>query len=278
VKGDDSLVCEIVITRSGARAIVDRNTGEVMHPVVGPAVESTQLYVEPSRLSDRLRDPQSQSLVIADVGLGAGSNALAAWQAAHRLRERTRRLEIVSFDRSLQAIECVIASGDASSFGVDERVAVAIHTLLRQGRYQDECVDWRLRLGNLPRTFAEEPDGSVDIVFWDPFSPKVNADLWSIASFRAVHRLCRSGATLHTYSRSTAVRTALLLAGFVVGTGVMTGDSKETTVAALDVADLDRPLDRRFIDRLSRSSAAFPVDAPSDAMATIIALPQFTAR
>jgi queuine tRNA-ribosyltransferase len=278
VKGDDSLACEIVITRSGARAIVDRNSGEIMHPVVGPEVESTQLYVEPARVAERLRSGQAHSLVIADVGLGAGSNALAAWAAAHRMNERKRRLEIVSFDRSLQAIECVIASDTASSFGVDERVAGVIQTLLSQGRYQDECLDWRLRLGNLPGTFAEEPDRSVDIVFWDPFSPKVNADLWSIACFRAVHRLCRSGATLHTYSRSTAVRTALLLAGFSVGTGVMTGASLETTVAALDVADLERPLDGRFLDRLSRSSAAFPVDAPPDAMATIHALPQFAAR
>ncbi len=278
MKGDDSLDCEIVVTRSGAPAIVDRNTGEVMHPVVGPVVEANQLYVEPSRLAERLRGIESHALVIADVGLGAGSNAIAAWDAARRLRERTRQLEIVSFDRSVQAIACAMTSDNAPSFGIDERVAGAIQSLLENGHFRDDCVDWRLRLGNLPNTFSEQPDDSVDIVFWDPFSPKVNADLWSIASFRAVRRLCRNGATLHTYSRSTAVRTALLLAGFAVGTGVMTGDSKETTVAALDVADLERPFDARFIDRLSRSSAAFPVDAPPDAMATILGLPQFATR
>ena len=33
--------CEVVVTRGGARAMLDRRVGEVMHPVVGPAIEAT---------------------------------------------------------------------------------------------------------------------------------------------------------------------------------------------------------------------------------------------
>jgi len=275
VNGDRSLNCEIVLTRSGAPAVVDRNTGEVMHPVVGPVVEAGQLYVEPSRLVQRLQEGSSGALVLADVGLGAGSNAIAAFQAAHRLPAPCRRLEIVSFDRSLQAVECVLASENAAAFGVDEHVAVALRALLSRGAYEDERVAWRLRVGTLPATLFDEPEASVDVVFWDPFSPKVNGELWSIASFRALHRLCRKGVTVHTYSRSTSVRCAFLLAGFAVGVGVTTGDGKETTIAALDPEALSQPLDGRFLQRLSRSSAALPVDAPADAVAKLVASPQF---
>ena len=70
---------QFVTTRDGAPAVVDREVGEVMHPVIGPAVESERLYVAQSRLAARLAEAGGP-LVLFDVGLGAGSNALAAWR------------------------------------------------------------------------------------------------------------------------------------------------------------------------------------------------------
>jgi len=113
------------------------------------------------------------------------------------------------------------------------------------------------------------------VVFWDPFSPKANPSLWSVAAFSALRRACRAGATVHTYSGATATRSALLLAGFAVGIGPSTNAGKFGTLAATDLGSLAEPLDRRWLERLSRSSAAFPSDAPSDALARIAVLPQF---
>ena len=67
---------------------------------------------------------------------------------------------------------------------------------------------------------------------------------------------------MHTYSGATATRTALLLAGFAVGFGdVLPGDGKRPW-QRLAVEDLAAPLDRRWLDRVSRSSAPFASDAP----------------
>jgi queuine tRNA-ribosyltransferase len=77
---------------------------------------------------------------------------------------------------------------------------------------------------------------------------------------------------LHTYSGATAVRTALLLAGFAVGLGEPIGNGRVGTIAATSAALLARPFDRRFLDRVARSSAPFPPDAPPDALARIAAL------
>jgi queuine tRNA-ribosyltransferase len=43
----------------------------------------------------------------------------------------------------------------------------------------------------------------------------------------------------------------------------------------VSVGDVERPLDRRWVERLGRSSAAFPKDAPADALARIAAMGQF---
>jgi queuine tRNA-ribosyltransferase len=118
-------------------------------------------------------------------------------------------------------------------------------------------------------------EGFADVVFWDPFSPGVNPELWTYGALLAARHACRDGATLHTYSGATSVRSALLLAGFAVGTGQLISAGKTATCAATSAELLAQPLDRRWLERLRRSSAAFPADAPRDALERIAALPQF---
>lgn len=255
--------------------MLDRITGEVMHPVVGPQVEAAALYLGPSRLEARLLEAVATPLVLFDVGLGAGSNALAAWQLSESLPLAARRLEIVSFDRSLEALRLASCPEHASAFGFENGAAVAARALLAAGRYETERTLWRVQLGTVPALFADEKEAAASIVFWDPFSPRTNPALWTVEAFSALRRVCAADATVHTYSRSTATRTALLLAGFAVGVGPVTGPDKPTTIAAVDARALESPLDGRWLDRLSRSSAPFPPDAPPDALGRIRALPQF---
>ncbi len=273
--GAPALDCEIVRTRSGAPAVRDRLTGELMHPVVGPLVEAEQLYVTPSRLEARLRAHAPTPLVLLDVGLGAGSNAIRAWQLSERLSASDRLLEILSFDRSLAALELALAPEHCAAFGFVDAAGVAGRALSTHGRHSTARTEWRLHEGDLFTKLAQLPESSADVVFWDPFSPRKNAELWTVAAFSALFRVCRPGATVHTYSGATSVRSALLLAGFAVGVGHEVGELKENTGAAVNVEDLAQPLDLRWLARLERSSCPFPADAPSDALTRIAALTQF---
>jgi queuine tRNA-ribosyltransferase len=65
---------------------------------------------------------------------------------------------------------------------------------------------------------------------------------------------------LFTYSASTRVRAALLLAGFHVGYGWSTGLKRETTAAATRLGLLEKPLDSRWLERLARSDALTPME------------------
>jgi queuine tRNA-ribosyltransferase len=274
---------EVVVTRGGARAMLDRTTGEVMHPIVGPVIEAPRLYTTPSRLAARLAVADPAPLVLFDVGLGAGSNAIAAWHLSEALPETARRLSIVSFDRTTEALELAARPEHASAFDLESGAACAVHTLIAERRHESRRTTWRLVLGELPSalTLGAEQEAMADIVFWDPFSPRANPELWTFSAFARLRRLCRGNATVHTYSGATATRSALLLAGFAVGTGEPCNPSrptKLTTIAAVDVADLERPLDARWLERLRRSSAPFPVDARPDALDRIASLPQFASR
>jgi queuine tRNA-ribosyltransferase len=100
---------------------------------------------------------------------------------------------------------------------------------------------------------------------------------------------CSAKATeLYTYSASTAVRVALLSAGFFVAQGVGTGPKIETTIAfsrAESVAQhplKPKLLEQRWLARWRRSDAKFPIALPLDERepwATLIENhPQFLAR
>lgn len=263
-----SLDCEVIVTLGGASAVRDRASGEVMHPM-GPALEAHEVYAGPSRLDARLREGGAP-LVLLDVGLGAGSNAIAAWRISESLPLSARRLEIVSFDHDLGALNLALLPRHAEAFGFSSTgpSAHAAATALRlEGRHETPRTIWRLSFGDFLKGLAREPDASADIVFWDMFSRGVNPDLWTTSTFCALRRVCREGATVHTYNAATSTRSGFLLAGFAVGVGAPTGDRDETTVAAVNPSDLAQPLDARWLGRLERSSAPFPTDVPEGAEA-----------
>jgi queuine tRNA-ribosyltransferase len=269
---------EVVRTRSGAWAMLDRQSGEVMHPIDGPCVEAERLYVAASGLERRLCEADPSPLVVLDVGLGAGSNAAAALRACLALPDERRRLQLVSIDRSRAALELALQPEHAGAFGFRGAAADAARALVHAGSYKGPGIEWRLCVDDaleVLAALAREPGFGADVVFWDPFSPASNPELWTLAAFRSLFSLCREGATVHTYSGATQVRSALLLAGFRVGVGQKIAEGKFATVAALEPAELEQPLDRRWLERLARSTAPFPPDAPADALERVRALPQF---
>jgi queuine tRNA-ribosyltransferase len=278
---------QLVRTRGGAVAMYSATAHEVMHPGVGPLLEAEHLYVRQSRLRERLRaageargpGDAARALVVFDVGLGAGSNALAALAAAETDTGEASaggvvgaRLEIVSFERELGALR--LALEHAAAFGLDGAAGDAARALLARGRHEGPRATWRLVPGDLPGTLAAA-GARADVVFWDPYSPHVNPELWTVAAFTAAREAAAAGCALYTYSASTATRLALLAAGWAVGVGDATGSKAHTTAAALSVADLARPLDRRWLRRLRRPDAPLPADAPADLLARVAAAPQF---
>jgi queuine tRNA-ribosyltransferase len=264
---------EIVLTSLGVPAVRDTVLGEVMHPVIGPSVEAERLYVAQSRLRERLATAGPR-LVLFDVGLGAGSNALAALAAAEGAPPGGRGLEIVSFEVDPRALALAVSDEGAARMGLAPAARDAARALLAAGRHERERVLWRLVRGDLRETLPREA-ARADVVFWDPFSPKANPECWTVAAFAALRARCGDEATVFTYSTATATRSALLLAGFHVGAGDPSGPKEETTAAATAPGLLARPLDLRWLARLERSSAPFPDDAPPDALDRVRAHPQF---
>ncbi|MEI9952860.1 MAG: MnmC family methyltransferase [Pseudomonadota bacterium] len=249
---------ELVTLRNGTRAVRHLGHGEVMHPSVGPWQEARALYVEQSRLAEKLQ-VEGPPLHVWDVGLGAGTNAVAALTCARELGLRQRReLQVVSFEIDRAPLRLALA--DARGFPFLQPFADAGRALLKGERWSEARSHWQLHLGDAAELWrgAWQP---ADLIFFDPFSPASNPSLWTPSAFAALRAHAREdgdGCTLFTYSAATPTRVSLLLAGFYVGTGIATGMKKETTVAATQRELLEQPLDARWLSRWERSAAQAP--------------------
>ncbi len=257
---------EVVRTSAGAISIRNKELNETMHNPVGPWVEANTLYIDQSKLVDRLLEKTSDELVIFDVGLGAAANALAALAAANRAGHERRPLHIVSFERELELLRFALAQSAhfPHFFGYE----VALETLLARGIWVDGSITWELRHGDFLDFIAHEKVRP-HLVFFDPYSSKVNEEMWTTDVFRKIHALSRSpeegGTSLFTYSQATRIRVALIAAGFYVGYGSATGLKSETTEASTDRNRLRMPLGKPWFDRWRKSHLRHPYDCrPED--------------
>ena len=268
---------ELVTLRNGTRAVRNVVHGEVMHPTIGPWEEAQALYVAQSGLAERLQQP-GPPLCVWDVGLGAGTNAVAALTCARELGAlQQRALHVVSFEIDLAPLRLALA--DPSGFPFLQPFASAATALTAQHDWSDGQLHWSLHLGDAAALWQQQWQPA-EIIFFDPFSPVSNPDLWTPRTFSVLRRHAREdgdGCTLFTYSAATPTRVSLLLGGFQVGTGVATGRKPETTVAATRRELLVQPLDQRWIARWERSSSRAPHGAPFDAQVELAvrAHPQF---
>jgi tRNA U34 5-methylaminomethyl-2-thiouridine-forming methyltransferase MnmC len=256
---------ELVQTRSGAWGLRSRRFQEVCHPGAGPAAEARALYVEGLNLPKRLSECRTE-VVVWDIGLGGAANAMAAIHAA---RDFACRLHVVSFDVSMDPLAFALHHAEplgyfgeflpyARRVGVDRSIEVP------WGRAR---IVWEVVLGDFTEWVRGSESASMpspEAVFFDPHSPGANPEMWTLPLFEALrHRLEGSrSAVMATYSRSTAPRVAMLLAGFCVGAGRATGFKEETTVAATSVGLLENPLGARWLERARRSHAAEPWTVP----------------
>jgi len=251
----------IHVNKNGSHSLRHIESGEVMHSSIGPLEEALALYVEQSALCQAL---SSESLVLWDCGLGAGTNAFAAIAAvlgAQAEAPSNHRLQVVSFENDLSGLELALENEKILPYIAQFREP-ANHVLdrwrklgpdesLRETISISSNVTWTVFDGDFRTALERAP--APDLIYYDFYSPKVCPDLWTKEVFSLVHSRSNPKCRLFTYSSATRVHVALLDSGFYVGRGQSTGAKNHTTAAAMRMEDLKSPLGPSFLSRLERS-------------------------
>jgi queuine tRNA-ribosyltransferase len=249
----------------GFSSIQHLPSGEIMHSVNHPDREAEQVYVAQSALIAQALTG-ARPLVIWDVGLGAGHNAMALVRALDRAPDHAP-IALTSFEVDLDAFR--LALREPPQF--PHLWHAGPHALARDRVYRRANLTWTLCEGDFLAAFTGH--APPDVIFYDPFSSQVDTTPWSFASFRALFAHLVGPTELLTFTSSTAVRSSMLAAGFHVARGVGTGPRAETTIAlklgADDAFAAHRLLGRDWLERRARSPARFGVDVTADQHAEV---------
>ena len=247
---------ELVTVQSGVRSLRSQEHGETFHPVVGPMIEAMALHVRQQRLVERAVATDG-AFVIWDVGLGAAANAIAAIEALVDPARKDTHVELHSFDVNDSALRFALTH--AGDLGYLVPHGTAIEDLLAKGDSRQSNIHWRFHPGDFHTTMSLAP--APHAVLYDPYSPQSNPGMWTLDHFTRL-RTCLSPSApclLTNYTRSTAVRVSLLLAGFFVGCGHATGEKDQTTIASNDLSLLEEPLGAAWLGRVHRSTNGAPL-------------------
>lgn len=253
------------------------SSGEIMHSRTPPMVEAQQLYIEQSDLAERLRlpadtaEPQNaEPLVIWDVGLGAAANAMSAilCYEAQAAAGPVRPMHLISFENDLDPLHLAFLHNREFTY----LRHTAIGAILGNARWQSKLpgLQWTLLKGDFLSEMANAP-AAPDLIYFDMFSSKTDADQWTLSAFRQVFAACAGRpAALFTYTCSTPIRASLLAAGFHVARGRSTVDKTDTTIALTPAAAASAVsahgydlLGAEWLGRWNRSSARFPLELPA---------------
>ena len=221
-------------TGDGSRTLVHPVHGEACHSRAGAWQESRERYARACRLGEF----RGGIFRLLDVGTGLGLNLAAALEA---LDGTGAGLEAVTLERDASVVEAGLALPQPPEIA---RWIDAVRAGLASGSI-------RLVLGDARETLGSLEDGlRFDAVFLDPFSPRVEPDLWTPVFLAGIARRMAPGSILSTYSAATGVRAGLVAAGLRVGPGGRVGTKGEGTLASPDrVLDSFDERTRRRIER-----------------------------
>ncbi|MDG2219789.1 MAG: tRNA (5-methylaminomethyl-2-thiouridine)(34)-methyltransferase MnmD [Rubripirellula sp.] len=207
----------VQITDDQSRTLIDPLTGVAFHSASGGLAETKHVYLHNSGVSERLQSRQPTAVL--EVGLGLGLGLLATLDAAI---DYQCELRYVGIEKEWLAGE-ILEHLKLDDFLNKPSLAAdfcswrkSLGKEVPEGRYERE-------FGPLQHVTIEHTDATdwdpqdeekFDAVYFDPFAPDVNPELWSTSFFKRMQEVLKPGGKLVTYCVNRKVRQTLSDAGF----------------------------------------------------------------
>ena len=228
---------EILVTDDGSRTLIEPGGSVSYHSGCGAKAESEIVYLRHSGLAEKLAEPSERPLHLLEIGIGLGINAMLATAEARRCHRPLRYVGIENEPLSAEVLREIFAddtqydanhldrwlahwdrfaSGDATELRWTETGHAETHWI------RQDALHW-LRHRSLDDIATEVCDAETtanakpfDIIFFDPFDPATNPELWTSDCFGMLRQIAADEAVLVTYCVKSSVRKAATEAGWTV--------------------------------------------------------------
>ncbi|MCK4311410.1 MAG: hypothetical protein KAW88_01600 [Candidatus Cloacimonetes bacterium] len=204
---------KFVRTKDGSFTAFSKKYKEHYHSLSGAIEEAFEKHVNALGIEDGMQ--------ILDICFGLGYNSIIA-------TKKHKKLQIVGLENDIEIIKAIknltVPKGIESEFTTFRDLAEKLEiTDTNNNTIKLIMGDALLSLNQLPKEYF-------DRVFFDPFSPKKQPEMWSKEIFRKVYNVMKQGAKLSTYSCAKSIRQNMTDAGFKVMDGPAVGRKSPSTI------------------------------------------------
>jgi tRNA U34 5-methylaminomethyl-2-thiouridine-forming methyltransferase MnmC len=200
-------------TGDGSFTFFSETFGEAFHSDQGAKSEAFQKFSQVTQLAALAKTGR---LRILDVCYGLGYNSAAALETIWQVNpDCTIELYGLELDPTVP-----IAATDAQLLeSWTPEVREVLIALAQELQFDRRGLTAKLLIGDARQTIRSVINSGflADAIFFDPFSPRKCPQLWTVEFFRLVTTCLASSGKLATYSRSAAVRSALIEVGLTIG-------------------------------------------------------------
>lgn len=199
-----------IITKDNSITFYNEKYDEHYHCLAGGKLEAIKKFIEPTNVKD--------NMIILDVCFGLGYNSAAALDVA-------KGLTIFALENDPKILEEIqTINADFESYNIIKEVAKT-----KEYNNNEKGIKIKLLLGDARETIHKITE-KVDVVFFDPFSPKKCPELWTLEFFKDVYDKMNKRGILATYSCATHVRQKIKEVGFEVKDGPIFGRKSPSTI------------------------------------------------
>lgn len=195
----------IITTEDGSPSIYVEAIDECYHSTHGARQESEHIFIHTA-----LKQHASRRLSILEIGFGTGLNALltCAEASLYNLDIHYTGVELhpISANEVQQLLPFTHPHQD---------IFLQLHQLPPQV-FNPITSHFCFKRWETDFTQIQIPENSVDVIYFDAFSPDKQPEMWTQERFEMLYRACRPNAILTTYCAKGRVRRALQQAGFIV--------------------------------------------------------------
>lgn len=241
----------IKITRDGSHTIYSRRFNQHYHNPNGAVAESKHNFFEVNGLYNALK--AKPEITILEIGFGTGLNLLllADHLLQHSLKTNVTYHTIEAWPVDPQTV---------TSFNFEEhlhhpepaKILPHIFAGLKPG-HNTVTVQPNIEAHIFYGLFDdfENKNLQADFIFHDAFSPEVNPELWTAATFEKLKSCSAPDVILTTYSAASKAKGAMAAAGWHLASAPGALGKREMTVASLNPKKLES-FDSVDTERLAR--------------------------
>ena len=255
---------ERIKTADGTETLFNDEYGEAYHSTkAGAYTESLHKFINPCRIPELAKE--KGFIRILDVGFGLGYNVAVAIKEATQSNSDVK-LDIISIEKDKKIFEKIKSLDIPDNLkDIYKQILDGKFTKLKIGNksinvYKSENKNFSLNIlfgeGRQLIKLLTADNYKFNCIFYDPFSPKVNTEMWTLDLFRYIKKLLDKKGIFATYSASLSVRKGLIEAGLKIGLVEPIGRKSYSTVATIE-GDIP-PLTEREANRIKKSPYAIP--------------------